>query len=58
MSNSRQVRVLDAGEACPALPLVDGEGVALAMIWPGVGAAIDRIGVPPDAVASERATDG
>jgi signal peptidase II len=27
-------------------------------IWPGVGAAIDRIGVPPDAVASERATDG
>ena len=40
MVGSREVRVLDAGDACPALPLVDGEGVARAVIWPGIGAEL------------------
>ena len=34
MSHSREVRVLDAGEACTGLPLVDGEGVSRAVVWP------------------------
>jgi quercetin dioxygenase-like cupin family protein len=52
MSNSREVRVLDAGEACPALPLVDGEGVARAVVWPGIGAplrSMHRIRLAPGA---------
>jgi quercetin dioxygenase-like cupin family protein len=52
MSSSREVRVLDAGEACPALPLVDGEGVARAVVWPGVGArlrSMHRIRLAPGA---------
>jgi quercetin dioxygenase-like cupin family protein len=38
MAGSKEVRVLGGGEECPALPLVDGEGVARALIWPGIGA--------------------
>jgi quercetin dioxygenase-like cupin family protein len=52
MIQSTEVRVLDAGEACPALPLVDGEGVARAVIWPGVGAelrSMHRIRLAPGA---------
>jgi len=52
MSNSREVRVLDAGDACPALPLVDGDGVARAVVWPGVGAqlrSMHRIRLAPGA---------
>ncbi len=52
MVEPREVRVLDAGEACPALPLVDGEGVARAVIWPGVGATLrsmHRIRLAPGA---------
>jgi quercetin dioxygenase-like cupin family protein len=52
MSSPKQVRVLDAGEACPALPLVDGEGVARAVIWPGIGAelrSMHRIRLAPGA---------
>ena len=33
-----QIQVLDAGDSCPSLPLVDGEGSARAVVWPGVGA--------------------
>jgi quercetin dioxygenase-like cupin family protein len=52
MVGSREVRVLDAGEQCPALPLVDGDGVARAVIWPGVGAelrSMHRISLAPGA---------
>jgi quercetin dioxygenase-like cupin family protein len=52
MSNSREVRVLDGGDACPALPLVEGEGVARAVIWPGIGArlrSMHRIRLAPGA---------
>jgi quercetin dioxygenase-like cupin family protein len=52
MIQSPEVRVLDAGEACPALPLVDGEGVARAVIWPGMGAelrSMHRIRLAPGA---------
>ena len=33
------VRVLTLDEACPTLPLVDGDGTAVAIIWPGSGSA-------------------
>jgi quercetin dioxygenase-like cupin family protein len=52
MSSPQQVRVLDAGESCPTLPLVDGQGVARAVIWPGVGAelrSMHRIRLAPGA---------
>ena len=32
------VRVLDSGEACPELPIVEQGGSARAVVWPGVGA--------------------
>lgn len=35
-----KVQVIDADSSCPALPLVEGEGEARAVIWPGVGAAL------------------
>jgi quercetin dioxygenase-like cupin family protein len=52
MSSSKAVRVLDGGESCPMLPLVEGEGVARAVIWPGVGAqlrSMQRIRLGPGA---------
>jgi mannose-6-phosphate isomerase-like protein (cupin superfamily) len=33
------IRVIDADERCPELQIVQGEGVARAVIWPGIGAA-------------------
>ncbi len=33
-----EVRVLDSGEACPELTIVENGGKALAVVWPGVGA--------------------
>lgn len=38
MEDRRQVRVLDSGDTCPAVPMVDGDGTARAVVWPGVGA--------------------
>lgn len=35
---AEQIQVLDAGNSCPPLALVDGEGSARAVVWPGVGA--------------------
>lgn len=32
------VRVLNADDACPPLPIIDGEGSARAVVWPGTGA--------------------
>jgi mannose-6-phosphate isomerase-like protein (cupin superfamily) len=34
----RQVQVLSSKEGCPSLPIVEGPGEALAIVWPGVGA--------------------
>lgn len=33
------VKVLDANDLCPRLPLIDGGGEAIAMVWPGMGAS-------------------
>jgi quercetin dioxygenase-like cupin family protein len=52
MAGSKEVRVLGGGEECPALPLVDGEGVARALIRPGIGAylrSMHRISLAPGA---------
>jgi quercetin dioxygenase-like cupin family protein len=52
VSSSGEVRVLDAGETCPSLPLVDGEGSARAVVWPGVGAhlrSMHRLRLAPGA---------
>jgi quercetin dioxygenase-like cupin family protein len=52
MSSPKEVRVLDGGESCPTLPLVDGEGVARAVVWPGIGAqlrSMQRIRLAPGA---------
>jgi quercetin dioxygenase-like cupin family protein len=39
MPTPGEVRVLGAADHGPALPIVDGEGSARPMVWPGVGAA-------------------
>jgi mannose-6-phosphate isomerase-like protein (cupin superfamily) len=33
------IRVVDSDEHCPELRIVEGDGVARAVIWPGMGAA-------------------
>jgi hypothetical protein len=33
-----RVQILDAGAGCPELALVDGDGSARAVVWPGMGA--------------------
>lgn len=35
----REVRVLRAADHGPVLPIVEGEGAARPIVWPGVGAA-------------------
>jgi mannose-6-phosphate isomerase-like protein (cupin superfamily) len=35
-----EIRVIDADDRCPELRLVQGDGVARAVIWPGMGAAV------------------
>lgn len=37
------VNVFDSGEKCPTLPIVEGDGVARAAVWPGVGAEMRSI---------------
>jgi len=37
VSTATEIRILD-GSAGPELPIVRGEGVARAVIWPGIGA--------------------
>jgi mannose-6-phosphate isomerase-like protein (cupin superfamily) len=39
MRAPRKVRVLRAADHGPALPIVEGEGSATPVVWPGVGAA-------------------
>ncbi len=40
MSSLDHVQILDSGETCPKLPLVEGTGEARAVVWPGVGATM------------------
>jgi len=40
MPAPRQARVLHAADHGPSLPIVEGEGSARAIVWPGVGAAL------------------
>jgi mannose-6-phosphate isomerase-like protein (cupin superfamily) len=40
MTDPEAVQVVDCDEACPRLPIVDGEGIARAVIWPGAGARL------------------
>jgi quercetin dioxygenase-like cupin family protein len=52
MPSRPQVRVLDSGPACPMLPMIDGQGSARAVVWPGVGAearSMIRISLAPGA---------
>jgi mannose-6-phosphate isomerase-like protein (cupin superfamily) len=39
MRAPREVRVLRAADHGPALPIVEGDGSARPIVWPGVGAA-------------------
>jgi len=50
MRERGSVRVLDSGEGCPELPLVETGGIARAVVWPGVGAemrSMHRIELAP-----------
>lgn len=38
MAKLPPVTVLDGDDRCPRLPIVRGDGKALAIVWPGVGA--------------------
>ena len=38
MPEQHRVRVFDARKRCPILPIVEGEGTAWAVVWPGTGA--------------------
>jgi quercetin dioxygenase-like cupin family protein len=38
MTGRHEVQVVDCDDACPSLPIVEGEGLARAVIWPGIGA--------------------
>jgi quercetin dioxygenase-like cupin family protein len=52
MAVLREVSVLDADERCPVLPIIEGRGVARAVVWPGVGArlrSMHRISLAPKA---------
>jgi mannose-6-phosphate isomerase-like protein (cupin superfamily) len=40
MAEAEAVQVVDCDEACPRLPIVEGEGTARAVIWPGAGARL------------------
>ncbi len=37
-SESPRVRILRLGDDRPTLPLIEGDGVARAIVWPGIGA--------------------
>ncbi len=50
MKQQPVVSVLHDDDSCPRLPIVDGEGEARAVVWPGVGAhlrSIHRISLAP-----------
>lgn len=35
-----EVQVFSSEDGCPSLPIVEGPGEALAIVWPGVGASL------------------
>lgn len=43
MTSTQQVRVLKDDENCPDLPIVESNGSAWAVVWPGVGAELRSI---------------
>jgi quercetin dioxygenase-like cupin family protein len=43
MTSPQQVRVLKDDENCPDLPIVEANGSAWAVVWPGVGAELRSI---------------
>lgn len=52
VAEARRVQILQDDAACPALPIVEGEGLARAVVWPGVGAhlrSMHRISLGPGA---------
>jgi mannose-6-phosphate isomerase-like protein (cupin superfamily) len=52
MADLDKVQVVDVDGRCPILPIVDGDGVARAVIWPGMGAtarSMHRITLNPGA---------
>lgn len=38
MDDDSQVRILTLDEACPQLPIIEADGTAVALVWPGTGA--------------------
>lgn len=47
-----RVAVFSSDDSCPTLPIVEGQGTARAVVWPGVGASmrsVQRIALGPDA---------
>lgn len=40
MNSPRQVQVLKDDENCPELPIIESNGRAWAVVWPGVGAEL------------------
>ncbi len=52
MKLSDRVQVFDSGDFCPQLPIVEGEGICRAVVWPGSGAeqrSMHRISLAPGA---------
>lgn len=38
-----KIQIVDADDQCPSLALVEGEGYARAVIWPGIGAQMRSV---------------
>lgn len=50
MAERDAVQILDAGPDCPRLDIVEGDGEARAVVWPGTGAtlrSLHRIALAP-----------
>lgn len=50
MAEFDKVQVVDVDDRCPILPIVEGDGVVRAVIWPGMGAtsrSMHRITLSP-----------
>ena len=60
-SNDRVLVLDSAGDGCPTLPIVEGEGTARAVVWPGMGAesrSLHRIALEPGARTIEMCHEG
>lgn len=50
--NDKSVSVIDPDGNHPSLPMIEGDGIALALVWPGIGArsrSMHRISLRPSA---------